>query len=85
MSYTVIGVERVSFTPAGAVDNITGVAMYLARDITAEKGTGTRVERHFFSTAKLVRLGLDPDTLIGQTVQPYYNRFGKIEQLEVVD
>ncbi|MBQ3357010.1 MAG: hypothetical protein IJJ85_10555 [Clostridia bacterium] len=82
---SVIGVETVAFTPKDATEKITGVAIYLAHEIPAEMGTGLSVERHFLSTAKMVRLGIDPDTLIGKTVRVSFNHYGKIFRLEVVD
>ena len=85
MEAVVIGVERVTFTPKGSTEPICGAWIFLANEISAESGLGSRVERQFLSETKQLRLGVNPDALIGKTVRAHFNRYGKIYGLEIVE
>lgn len=84
METKVIGVERSCFR-ARSGDEVTGYNLYLASDIAADKGAGSRVERLYLSDAKASAWGLDARKLLGHTVQALYNRWGKLTALSVTD
>lgn len=83
MEYSkVIGIKPKSFTtPDGRL--IEGTEAYLTRGIDPKRGQGEEAERIFLSTAKLAALDFKPTP--GQTVQIFYNRFGKVETMRLVD
>lgn len=76
----VVGVERSDFSTADG-KAITGCNVYIARDIAANKGKGQAVERIYLSDAKVEKMGIDLMATVGKEIQPYYNRFGKVDQL----
>ena len=85
METKVIGVERSCFRSRNGDEEVRGYNLYLASDIAADKGAGSRVERLYLSDAKAAAWGLDARKLLGHTVQALYNRWGKLAALSVTD
>lgn len=83
MEYSkLIGIKPKSFTtPEGKT--IEGADAYLTRGINPERGQGEEAERIFLSKAKLAALDFKPTP--GQTVEVFYNRYGKVETMRLVD
>ena len=85
METTVIGVERSCFHSRSGGEEVRGYNLYLASDISADRGAGSRVERLYLSDVKAETWGLDARELLGHTVQALYNRWGKLASLSVTD
>ena len=85
METQVIGVERSCFTSRSGGEEVKGYNLYLASEISADRGAGSRVERLYLSDAKASVWGLDARALLGHTVQALYNRWGKLASLSVTD
>lgn len=81
-TYEVDGVENKSFTtPDGKL--IEGADIYAKWAIDPKRGAGYKTDRFFLSSAKLAALDFKPTP--GQTVQIFFNRFGKVETMHLVD
>ena len=85
MEAKVIGVERSCFHSRNGGEEVKGYNLYLASEISADRGAGSRVERLYLSDAKASVWGLDARALLGHTVQALYNRWGKLASLSVTD
>ena len=85
METKVIGVERSCFTSRSGGEEVKGYNLYLASEISADRGAGSRVERLYLSDAKASVWGLDARALLGHTVHALYNRWGKLASLSVTD
>ena len=85
METKVIGVERSCFRSRNEGEEVKGYNLYLASEISADRGAGSRVERLYLSDAKASVWGLDARALLGHTVQALYNRWGKLASLSVTD
>lgn len=78
----IIGIVNTKFTAQdGTV--IEGKTVHTAEPISPERGIGEAGDHFFMSTTKLATLGFDPAP--GQTVQVFYNRFGKVAVMKLVD
>lgn len=80
-NYELIGVENKSFTTKDG-KLIEGADLYAKWAINPERGAGYKTDRFFLSAAKLAALSFKPTP--GQTVQIFYNRFGKVETMRLV-
>lgn len=81
-SYEIIGTEGKSFTTKDG-KLIEGADLYAKWAINPERGAGYKADRFFLSAAKLAALGFTPKP--GQTVEIYYNRYGRVETMRLVD
>lgn len=84
----VTGEETTKFSAKEKDENgetriIEGKTVHVKEQIPAYRGTGYKTLKIFLSTAKLSRLGFTPAP--GQIVRLIYNRFGKVETMELVD
>lgn len=78
---TVIGVQRADFTIKDSGERITGCNVYVSRPIDPSQGKGQAVDRIYVSDHKAEGLGIKLDSLIGKTVEVYYNRYGKVQSI----
>ena len=53
--------------------------------VKPDQGIGQRTDRFFLSDAKLATLSFKPDLALGFEVQILYNRYGKVENLVLID
>lgn len=77
----IVGVELVDFEKDGK--KVSGTRFYTLEDIPADRGTGKKADKIFMSDAKLKQIGFTPS--VGQTVSVYYNRYGAVVYLTLVD
>ena len=47
-------------------------------------GKGLQAEKIYFSEAKLEKVGLDLDSILGREVKISYNRFGKVQEIFMI-
>lgn len=78
----IIGVKNTSFTGSDGTQ-VEGMTFYATEAIDAKWGRGEQAERFFLSKAKLAALGFTP--AVGQEVEMFYNRYGKISTVKLVD
>lgn len=79
MRYKLYGWKRVDFTTQDG-KNIKGYTFYFGEQITSD-GSGAIVWRLFASPEKLA---IAPEQMVvGNDYFVYFNRFGKIEQIQV--
>lgn len=77
----IVGVEDMSFVGKDGTP-ISGTTVHTTERLAPSKGKGDRADHFFLSTAKLSELGFTPTP--GQTVEVFYNRFGKVATLKLV-
>ncbi len=77
-----IGYKKVSFKAQDGSD-ILGYNIYLTEELVGNNCIGQSCEKIFISSNKLNKLGLDVNSIYGSTVRVLYNRYGKIEELEL--
>lgn len=80
----VIGIVRNDFKLKDGTQ-ITGVNVFLSDPIDPAKGKGVMTDKVYLSDHKISNNHIDLDAIYGKNVCPRYNRFGKIEDLEVVN
>ncbi len=78
---TVIGVQRADFTARETGERITGCNVFVSRPIEPSQGKGQAVDRLYVSDHKAESMGIKLDTLVGKTVEVYYNRYGKVQSI----
>lgn len=78
----VVGIKRFNFkAPDGNV--INGLQFHLLADpIDAQNGVGYEVEKVFLSEAKLNKMGVTP--ALDDIVSPVYNKYGKVDRLDIL-
>lgn len=74
----VIGYQNVSFTPKGESQAINGVTLYLTEE--REKVEGLATDRVFVSERKLG--SYFPQ--LGDNIRLFYNRYGKVDGVELL-
>lgn len=79
---TVRGLEPKSFKGDDG-NQIEGATIHISETIDPSRGVGERVDHFFLSKAKLAALDFEPAP--GQTVEIFYNRFGKVATMKLVD
>lgn len=77
----IIGVIHTNFTAQDGT-LIEGDTVHITEPISAERGIGESGDRFFLSRAKLSSLDFVPAP--GQTVEVFYNKFGKVASLKLV-
>lgn len=77
----IIGVIHTNFTTQDGT-LIEGDTVHITEPISAERGIGESGDRFFLSKAKLSSLDFTPAP--GQTVEIFYNRYGKVASLKLV-
>lgn len=77
---TVVGIQNVDYTNRNQ-QHVRGQYLYLAEDI--QNGVGIKVDRVFISKTKLDSLSKQPE--LNSSVEIFYNKYGNIAKIEVVD
>ena len=80
----IVGVVRTSFTAKDGTQ-ISGRTFFTEEPVKPDHGIGQRTDRFFLSDAKLATLSFKPDLALGFEVQILYNRYGKVENLVLID
>lgn len=62
---------------------IKGFNIYVQQEIV-ENGCGYQTDKFYLSENKVKQMNLDLDSLVGHEVQLYYNRWGKVEAIQVL-
>lgn len=63
---------------------VEGITLYITEPLDPKRGgQGESAERIFLSTAKVANLGFN--LTVGQDVTLYWNRYGKVETLKLLD
>lgn len=81
-TYKLMGVENKSFTTKDG-KLVEGADIHAKWAIDPKRGAGYKADRFFLSAAKLAALDFKPTP--GQTVEVFYNRYGKVETMRLVD
>ena len=81
----IIGIRKSDFsTKTGEV--IKGYNVYVVDNIDPRHGQGQFAEHFYLSERKLAMMNTpDPFVLLGREVRIYYNRYGKVETIDVLD
>ena len=81
----IIGNRKTDFsTKNGEV--IKGYNVYVVDNIDPRHGQGQFAEHFYLSERKLAMMNTpDPFVLLGREVRIYYNRYGKVETIDVLD
>lgn len=80
--HTIIGVKETKFT--GKDGNlVTGNTLYLTFPLNSKLGQGLACESIFMSTSKISQLEFKPAP--GMVVEVLFNRFGKVQTLNLLD
>lgn len=78
--YQVLGYKKVEFEKNG--NFISGLRIYLSIPFADGKGVGLSAENIFLSAKKLNEMGYSPN--LGDKLELYYNRYGKVELVKQV-
>lgn len=80
---TIIGVQHTAFDTKDGT-HIEGSEVYITSPLDPKRGgQGQSSEKFFLSSAKLASLDFTPAP--NQKVEIYYNRFGKVNTLRLLD
>ena len=81
----IIGIRKSDF-PTKTGEMIKGYKVYVSDAIDPRHGQGQSAEHFYLSERKLSMMnGIDPFSLLGHEVKLYYNRYGKVDTVEVLD
>lgn len=78
----IIGRETTDFIAKDG-QRISGTTFHTAETISSQRGEGEKGDRFFLSAAKLAALDFVPT--VNQVVELYYNKYGKVATLRLVD
>lgn len=84
MEEKIVGVRPSAFVAKDGT-HISGSTLFSVADIPVGKGTGKQTNKYFLSESKIEKLGLNPEDLVGKTVSIGYNRWGKLDEIAVID
>lgn len=62
---------------------VEGIRFFITEKMDPRRGEGVTAERVFLSNKKLALLDFTPE--VGNEVQVFYNRFGKVDSMRLVD
>ena len=62
---------------------IKGYNVFTQQEIV-ENGRGLQTDKFYLSEQKVMQMNIDLDALVGHEVQLYYNRWGKVEAIQVL-
>lgn len=79
----IIGIIRTKFQAKDTGTTVEGQTIHVTESIASERGVGEAADHFFLSKAKLAALGFTP--AVGQEVEVFYNRYGKVTSLKLVD
>ena len=81
----IVGIRKSDFT-ARTGEQVKGYTVYVMDNIVPQHGQGQSAEHFYLSQRKLTEMnGIDPFSLLGHEVKLYYNRYGKVDTVEVLD
>lgn len=81
----IIGIRKSDF-PTKTGDFIKGYNVYVVDSIDPRHGQGQSAEHFYLSERKLAQMNCtDPFSLLEHEVKIYYNRYGKVDTVEVLD
>lgn len=81
----IIGIRKSDF-PTKTGEMIKGYNVYVSDAIDQRHGQGQSAEHFYLSERKLSMMNsIDPFSLLGHEVKLYYNRYGKVDTVEVLD
>lgn len=80
----IIGYRRNDFNTRDG-KSVTGYNVYIATDIDPRRGAGVSVERQYLSDAKLAKEKIDLASLLDREIRVYYNRYGRLDSIVLVD
>lgn len=81
----IIGIRKSDF-PTKTGEMIKGYNVYVVDNIDPRHGQGQSAEHFYLSERKLSMMnGIDLFALLGHEVKIYYNRYGKVDTIEVLD
>lgn len=79
----VVGIRKCDFVAKDKTE-VKGYNIFVEEEITFN-GKGVQTDKYFFSEARIEKMNLDLDTLLGRNVIVSYNKWGKIERIIVQD
>lgn len=77
-----VGFRKSDFTAKDGTQ-VKGVNVYLEEPVDGN-GKGLATEKVYLSDAKIEKMNIDIDSLIGEDVRLSYNRWGKVDSITVV-
>lgn len=80
--HKIAGMQDTAFTTKDG-QTMEGKTIYTEKSFPPGRGMGYQTDRFFLSSAKLAALDFKPT--VGQTIEVYYNRFGKVQTIRLVD
>ena len=81
----IIGIRKSDF-PTKTGEMIKGYNVYGSYGMDPRHGQGQSAKHFYLSERKLSMMnGIDPFSLLGHEVKLYYNRYGKVDTVEVLD
>lgn len=81
----IIGIRKSDF-PTKTGDFIKGYNAYVVDNIDPQYGQGQSAERIYLSERKLAAMNMpDPFVLLDREVKILYNRYGKVETIDILD
>lgn len=78
----IVGTQNTAFTTKDG-QMMEGTTVHTEKSIPPGRGMGFQTDHFFLSTAKLAALDFKPT--VGQTIEVFYNRFGKVQTIRLVD
>lgn len=78
----IVGYRKSNFRTADNTE-IKGYNIFAEESIVSN-GTGIQTDKFYLSENKINRMGIELDALIGEDVELYYNRWGKVETIHVM-
>lgn len=74
---------RKARTTQNIKQRITGKSIYITEPMDPKRGQGEIADHFFMTSARLAALDFIP--AVGQTIEIFYNRFGKVSTLRLLD
>lgn len=78
----VIGYRASSFKAQDTGKTISGMNIYVVDEVDPKYGVGQSCERIYLSDKKMDDIGYRPT--VGDEIKVYYNRYGKVDDIEVI-
>lgn len=79
--YKVVGTINTAFTAKDGKD-VVGMTVHVTEPIDSKRGHGVETDHFFLSENKLRDLDFTP--AVGQSIEAYYNKYGKIGTLKLI-
>lgn len=78
----IVGISKTEFQAKDG-NKISGSTIYTTEPMDPKRGRGEVTDHFFLSTAKLDALDFKPD--VGQSVEIFYNRYGRVATIKLDD